>query len=303
MPADPSYWTVVKFFLVNCQDFCSAVTEVIFTTKGNTMATTDLSDRKVLVTGGARGLGLQMATTMAGRGAAVVLGDVDAEAGAASAANLVTQGHRASFVHLDVTDDASWTAAMPEALAALGGLDVVVNNAGIEITELFVDLDPVNARKIFDVNVVGTMLGIKHAFLAMRPEGPAGQGGAIVNIASVAATIAFPGIAAYSASKSAVDRLTRVAAAESGRLGYGVRVNTVCPGLVPNAMGAQLANDTANLGLFGSPDEAVGAVVGLTPSGRLATEQDIADGVAFLASADSSFVNGVALSIDGGMGM
>ncbi|UPK73460.1 SDR family oxidoreductase [Nocardioidaceae bacterium SCSIO 66511] len=267
------------------------------------MATCDLSGRKVLISGGARGLGLKMAETVAARGATVVLGDIDADAGAASARSLTDQGRKAAYVELDVTDDASWEAAMPDAIAALGGLDVVVNNAGIEITELFVDLDPENVRKIMNVNVVGTMLGIKHGFRAMRPEGPAGAGGAIVNVASVAATIAFPGIAAYSASKSAVDRLSRVAAAESGRLGYGVRVNTVCPGLVPNAMGAQLAQDTAELGLFGSPDEAVAAVVGLTPSGRLATEQDIADGVAFLASEDSAFVNGVALSVDGGMGM
>lgn len=267
------------------------------------MATCDLSGRKVFITGGARGLGLKMAETVATQGATVVLADIDAEVGTASAEALADQGHKASFVHLDVTDDASWETAIPEALSALGGLDVLVNNAGIEITDLFVDLDPANVRKILDINVLGTMLGIKHAFRTMRPEGPAGAGGAIVNIASVAATIAFPGIAAYSASKSAVDRLSRVAAAESGRLGYGVRVNTVCPGLVPNAMGAQLANDTARIGLFASPDEAVGGVIGLTPLGRLATEQDIADAVAFLASEDSSFVNGVSLSVDGGMGM
>ncbi|AXT84385.1 oxidoreductase [Aeromicrobium sp. A1-2] len=267
------------------------------------MATCDLSGRKVLITGGARGLGLKMAETLAGQGAAVVIADIDAEAGAASVAALADQAHHVSFVHLDVADDASWEAAIPDVLSALGGLDVVVNNAGIEITELFVDLNPDHARKIFDINVVGTMLGVKHAFRTMRPEGPAGAGGAIINIASVAATIAFPGIAAYSASKSAVDRLSRVAAAESGRMGYGVRVNAICPGLVPNAMGAQLANDTAELGLFGSTEEAVGAVVSLTPSGRLATEQDIADAVAFLASEDSAFINGVALSVDGGMGM
>src|SRR5919201_826177 len=99
------------------------------------------------------------------------------------------------------------------------------------------------------------------------PGGPAGRGGAVVNIASVAATIAFPGIAVYSATKSAVDRLTRVAAMESGKLGYAVRVNCIYPGLVPTAMGAGLANDVASIGLFASPEEAVGAVVGLTPSG------------------------------------
>src|SRR4249919_93045 len=116
------------------------------------------------------------------------------------------------------------------------------------------------------------------------PCAPAGRGGAVVNIASVAATIAFPGIAVYSATKSAVDRLTRVAAMESGKLGYGVRVNCIYPGLVPTAMGAGLANDCAELVLFESPEAAVAAVIGLTPSGRLGAVEDMADAVVFLAS-------------------
>lgn len=131
----------------------------------------------------------------------------------------------------------------------------------------------------------------------------AGNGGVIVNIASVAATIAFPGISVYSATKSAVDRLTRVAAMESGKLGYGVRVNCVYPGLVPTAMGAGLANDMATIGLFGSPDDAVAAVVEQTPSGRLGTVEDIADAVVFLASDAARFVTGAGLPVDGGMGM
>jgi len=262
--------------------------------------TSDLTGARVLVTGGAKGLGLRTARAIVENGGAVVLGDIDEQAGADAVASL---GASASFVVLDVTDDDSWARASAEAVERLGGLTGLVNNAGIEISDLFVDLDPASVRKILDVNVLGTALGIKYAFRAMRPGGSAGAGGAIVNIASVAATIGFPGIAAYSASKSAVDRLTKVAAAESGRLGYGVRVNTVCPGLVPNAMGAQLAVDMEKLGLFPSVDEAVGAVVALTPSGRLATEDDIANGVAFLLSADSAFVNGVTLSIDGAMGM
>ena len=106
---------------------------------------------------------------------------------------------------------------------------------------------------MLEVNVLGTALGIKHGFRAMRPGGPAGlRAAAIVNVASVAATIAFPGIAVYSATKSAVDRLTRVAAMESGKLGYGVRVNCVYPGLVPTEMGNQLAKDCATIGLFPS---------------------------------------------------
>lgn len=265
--------------------------------------TTDLTGTRALITGGAKGLGLRTAQLLAERGASVVLADVDATAGAAAAAALTADGRNATFVALDVTDDASWSRAMEQVRTDLGGLDALVNNAGIEISDLFVDLDPANVRKILDVNVVGTALGIKHAFRGMRQDDGTGTGGAIVNIASVAATIAFPGIAAYSASKSAVERLTKVAAAESGRLGYGVRVNTVCPGLVPNAMGAQLAGDMERLGLFPSAQDAVTAVVGLTPSGRLATEDDIAAGIAFLLSSDAAFVNGTTLSIDGAMGM
>ena len=259
---------------------------------------TDLAGKRVVVTGGARGLGLREARRIVDGGGAVVLADVDEHTGRAAADEL-----GAGFVRIDVTDDASWQDGMAAAVAHLGGLDGLVNNAGIEISDLLVDIDPDNMRRVLEVNVLGTALGVKHAFRAMRPGGAAGAGGAIVNIASVAATIAFPGIAAYSASKSAVERLTKVAAAESGRLGYGVRVNTVCPGLVPNAMGAQLAGDMERLGLFPTADDAVTAVVGLTPSGRLATEDDIADGVAFLLSERSAFVNGATLSIDGAMGM
>ncbi len=133
---------------------------------------------------------------------------------------------------------------------------------------------------------------------AARPA----SGGAIVNIASVAATIVFPGIAGYSGTKSAVDRITRIAALESGKLGYGVRVNCVYPGLVPTAMGMKLAVDMSELGLFPSPEAAVEAVVGLTPSGRLGEVSDMADAVVFLASDGARFVNGTGLSVDGAMG-
>ncbi len=156
---------------------------------------------------------------------------------------------------------------------------------------------------MLEVNVLGTALGLKHGLRAMRPDGPAGKGGSIINIASVAATIAFPGIAVYSATKSAVDRLTRVAAMEAGKLGYGVRVNCIYPGLVPTAMGAGLAQDVADIGLFPSPEAAVGAVVELTPAGRMGTVEDMADAVVFLASDASRFVTGAGLPVDGGMGM
>ncbi len=263
------------------------------------MAGLALTGRKALVTGGARGLGAGMAEALTAAGARVMIADVLKDAGEQTAAGL--EGGR--FVELDVTDDAQWEAAVAHTVAELGGLDIVVNNAGIEVTQLIADADPDEHRRMYEVNILGTLLGIKHAFRAMRPGGAAGTGGTVINISSVAATIAFPAIAGYSATKSAVDRLTRVAAMESGKLGYGVRVNCVYPGLVPTEMGVKLAVETAGLGLFENPDAAVAAVVELTPSGRLGEVSDIADAVVFLASDASRFVNGIGLPVDGGMGM
>jgi NAD(P)-dependent dehydrogenase (short-subunit alcohol dehydrogenase family) len=262
------------------------------------MTVFDLTGRKALVTGGAQGLGAGMASALARAGASVAIGDIQLDAGKATAESV-----NGVFVPLDVTDDESWASAVSGVVSALGGLDIVVNNAGIEISGLIADLDAADVSRMLEVNVLGTALGIKHAFRAMRPGGAAGNGGAVVNVSSVAATIAFPGIAGYSATKSAVDRLTRVAAAESGKLGYGVRVNCLYPGLVPTAMGNQLAVDMAELGLWPSPEAAVGDVIALTPLGRLGEVADMADAVVFLASDAARFVTGAGLPVDGGMGM
>ncbi len=212
------------------------------------------------------------------------MADIQEDTGKETAGKLRDSGATAAFVPLDVTDDASWESAITATIGELGGLDIVINNAGVEISGLLIDIDSADVRKMLDVNVVGTALGIKHAFRTMKPGGAAGNGGAVVNIASVAATIAFPGIAGYSATKSAVDRLTRVAAQESGKLGYGVRVNCVYPGLVPTVMGMQLAQDMVTLGLYPTVEAAVGAVIDLTPQGRLGEPADMADAVVFLAS-------------------
>ena len=267
------------------------------------MGAVDLKGRKALVTGGARGLGAGMAKALSEAGAHVMLADVLVDAGRETARQLSASGAKVGFVQLDVTDDAQWAKAVEATVAELGGFDILVNNAGIEVTALVVDIDAAELRKMLDVNVVGSALGMKHAFRAMRPGGSAGQGGAVVNVASVAATIAFPAIAGYSASKSAIDRLTRVGAMESGKLGYGVRVNCVYPGLVPTDMGMKLAGDVVAAGLFASPEAAVGAIVEQTPMGRLGTVEDMADAVAFLCSDAARFITGAGLPVDGGMGM
>jgi NAD(P)-dependent dehydrogenase (short-subunit alcohol dehydrogenase family) len=257
-----------------------------------------LEGRKALVTGGAQGLGAGMAQALAAAGAKVMIGDVQTDLAAETA-----DGIDGSSTHLDVTDEASWEAAIAATIEQLNGLDILVNNAGIEISGLLVDAEAQDIKRMLEVNVLGTALGIKHGLRAMRPDGAAGSGGAIVNIASVAATIAFPGIAGYSATKAAVDRLTRVAAFEAGKLQMGVRVNCVYPGLVPTQMGQKLAVDMAELGLFESPEAAVGAVIEQTPLGRLGEVGDMADAVVFLASDQARFITGIGLPVDGGMGM
>ena len=263
----------------------------------------DLTGRKALVTGGARGLGEGMAQALAAAGASVMIGDVLTSLGRDAAGKLSAGGATAGFVQLDVTKEADWLAAVNATIDTLGGFDILINNAGIEVTALVSEIDAAELRRMLDVNIVGTALGLKHAFRAMRPGGGAGQGGAVVNISSVAATIAFPAIAGYSATKSAVDRLTRVAAMESGKLGYGVRVNCIYPGLVPTEMGMKLAADVVAAGLFASPEAAVGAIIEQTPSGRLGEVSDMADAVVFLCSDAARFITGAGLPVDGGMGM
>ncbi len=266
------------------------------------MAQFDLTGRKALVTGGARGIGAGIAEALASAGASVMIGDVLAEPGRETAARIAVTGAQAGFVPLDVTRDESWAEAVAATGSVLGGFDILVNNAGIEITSLLADIDAADLRRMFDVNVIGTALGMKHAFRAMRPAAN-GKGGAIVNISSVAATIAFPAIAGYSATKSAVDRLTRVGALESGKLGYGVRVNCLYPGLVPTQMGMQLADDLVAAGLWPTTEAAVTDVIGQTPLGRLGDVTDMADAVLFLCSDAARFITGAGLPVDGGMGM
>ena len=206
--------------------------------------------------------------------------------------------------HLDVTDEASWEAAVGATVEQLGGLDILVNNAGIEISGLIVDVEAADIRKMLEVNVLGTALGIKHGLRAMRPGGAAGNGGAIVNISSVAATIAFPGIGGYSATKSAVDRLTRVAAFEAGKLGFGVRVNCVYPGLVPTAMGHEARRRHGRARACSrAPRPRSAPSIEQTPRGRLGEVSDMADAVVFLASDQARFITGIGLPVDGGMGM
>ena len=131
----------------------------------------DLAGRKALVTGGARGIGAAIAEALASAGASVMIGDILAELGSATAAASRRQARKTGFVELDVTDDAQWEQAVAATVATLGGYDILINNAGIEITSLISELKAEDVRRMCDVNIVGTVLGMKHAFRAMRPGG------------------------------------------------------------------------------------------------------------------------------------
>src|ERR1700731_4161628 len=207
------------------------------------MSEKSLAGRKALVTGGARGIGAAIAEPLTNAGAAVIIGDILADLGKETAGRLAKAGAKTGFVELNVTDDAQWDRAVATTIATLGGYDILINNAGIEVTSLVVDLKAEDLRRMCDVNIVGTGLGMKHAFRAMRPGGGAGAGGAIVNIASVAATIAFPAIAGFSGYQAGVCRVAGGRPGEGGQLCYRVRVNCLYPGLVPTDMGMQLGND------------------------------------------------------------
>jgi 3alpha(or 20beta)-hydroxysteroid dehydrogenase len=266
-----------------------------------TMTEQEFSGKTVLITGGAGGFGAGFAHAFASQGAAVLLTDINDGDGPGVARSIVESGGRCQFLRHDVTVDSDWQQAVGAAVDTFGGLDILVNNAGVEISELFVDTDPARCLSLLNINVVGSMLGIKHAFRTMQPGGAAGKGGVILNLASVAAISATPGLAAYSASKAGVSNMTAVAAAESGRMGYGVRVNALCPSLIDTAMGRKLIGDFAAMGLGGDADTINAALLQRMPIGRFGEVRDVVEAALYLCSDRSSFLTGVSLPVDGGM--
>jgi 3alpha(or 20beta)-hydroxysteroid dehydrogenase len=260
-----------------------------------------LEGKVVLITGGARGFGAEFARAFASNGAIVVITDIQKDTGAETASDISSGGGQCHFIAHDVRSDDSWTQAVNQVVERHGGLDILINNAGIEISELLIDTDPEQCRNLFDINILGTMLGIKHAFRVMRPEGPAGRGGVILNLSSVAGKTSTPGLSAYSASKSGVISLTEVATIESGTFGYGVRVNCLCPSLFDTHMGRKLLNDFPALGLGDSVESVKEGLIERIPVGRFGQLSDVTNAALYLCSDNAAFINGVSLPVDGGM--
>lgn len=261
----------------------------------------DLSGKVAYVTGAATGIGASIAEAFAAQGACVVVGDVQAERGEAIAAGIRKRGGKAIFVRHDVVDEAQWESALALTIKEFGGLDILVNNAGIEQTCLLADVELADIQKQLAVNVTGAILGHKHAIRAMRPGGVAGKGGSIINLSSVGGLIGTPALGVYSATKGAARILSKAAAVECGRLGYGIRVNSIHPGLVDTDMGNKLVDDFVKLGFFANRADAQQQMLAAYPIGRTGSPEDIANAALFLASEMSSWITGAEIVVDGGM--
>jgi NAD(P)-dependent dehydrogenase (short-subunit alcohol dehydrogenase family) len=267
----------------------------------DSLAAFRLDGKVALVTGAARGIGAACARTLGGAGAAVLVTDILEDAGRATAEALAGAGIRAAFAPHDVRSEESWDAAVARAIDRFGGLDVLVNNAGVEILRPITETTLEEWRRVQAVNVDGVFLGCKHAIRAMRPGGAAGRGGSIVNLSSIAGLIGTPGLAAYSASKGAVRLLTKAAAVECARFGFGVRVNSVHPGLIQTDMLDNLFRETVDLGI--APDEQSSRDAAFAQQPMMdvrAVPQDIANVVLFLASDAARYVTGSEYVSDGG---
>ncbi len=246
---------------------------------------TRLAGKVALISGGARGQGAAETRLFVREGAAVVFGDVLDDEGKKVEAEIRANGGRATYVHLDVTREADWRAAVATAVQTYGRLSVLVNNAGILFRAKIEDTSEADWDRIMAVNVKGVFLGTKAAIPALREAG----GGSIVNISSTAGLVGSPGgTAAYTATKGAVRLFTKSTAIQHAR--EGIRCNSVHPGPIATDMIKDVLDD----------QKAWEGRLRRLPMGRAGTADEVAYGVLYLASDESSYVTGSELVIDGG---
>ena len=244
-----------------------------------------LEGKVALISGGARGQGAAEAKLFAGEGAKVVFGDILDDLGKQVEVEIHEVGGEALYVHLDVTKEDDWASAVESAVSKYRKLDILVNNAGITIRKNVEDTTEEDWDRIMAINAKGVFLGTKQAIPAMRKSG----GGSIVNISSTAGLVGNPfGGASYAATKGAVRLFTKATAIQYAK--ESIRCNSVHPGLLETPMTQDMLADAAHR------EERTQRI----PLGRVGTAEDIAYGVLYLASDESSFITGSELVIDGG---
>lgn len=258
-----------------------------------------LDGKVALISGAARGIGGETARLMVEAGAAVAIGDVLDERGRETARTL---GDTALYVHLDVTSEEDWTAAVAAALGRFGKLDILVNNAGLFLGKDIEAASLAEWARLCAVNLTGVFLGTKLCLPALREAAQhSPHGSAIVNLASTAGLVGSTQDPLYSMTKGGVTLFTKSAALEFARKGYRIRVNSMHPGTIDTDMGDQvLVARARNLGT-NDIEAARRRVIERLPIGRMGTPDDIAKGIVFLASDDAAFMTGAGLVIDGGI--
>ncbi|MSP11412.1 MAG: SDR family oxidoreductase [Chloroflexi bacterium] len=244
-----------------------------------------LEGKVALISGAARGIGAAIATRFAGEGASLVLVDVLVEELQRLAEGLVTVGGVVEVVGGDVADEETWRQAVNRAEERFRRLDILVNNAGAAEHRSVTDLSVALWRRTLDVCLTSAFLGAKYAIPVMQRQ----QGGAIINISSVNSLVATPGMPAYTAAKGGMTALTRQLAVEYGP--DGIRTNEIRPGLIATP-------ETVETVLADSAEER--AALESCPLRRVGQPEDIAATALFLASEDAAYINGVALTVDGG---
>ena len=242
--------------------------------------------KTAIVTGAASGIGLACAQRFARDGMNVVLADIDTAKGAAAAAQLVAEGCTAIFLRTDVREREAIEALVPGCIRHFGGLDVMLSNAGIAEAVPFLELTDAQYERTLAINLRSAFIGGQVAARAMVKQG---RGGVIINMSSVNALLAIPGLAAYAISKGGINQLTKVMAVELAP--HNIRVNAIGPGTI--------LTDLARSAVLGS-DEARRKVLSRTPIGRGGEPEEVAGVAAFLASCDASYITGQTIYPDGG---
>jgi len=260
-----------------------------------------LDGKIALISGAARGIGAETARLMIEAGARVIIGDILDDRGRETVRQIGGDS-AVAFQHLDVTSEEDWSAAIGAAVTRWGGLDVLVNNAGMFLGKGIEEASLDEWHRLCAVNLTGVFLGTKLAVSSLRERGRASpHGSAIVNLASVAGLVGSQLDPLYSMTKGGVTLFTKSTALEFARKGYRIRVNSIHPGVIQTDMGEQtFVSRARNLGT-NDVDAARQLALSTHPIGRLGIPSDIAKGIVFLASDDAGFMTGAGLVVDGGL--